>query len=213
MTNSGGGPGQGRQVSDDGKWWWDGSQWQPTDESQQAPPGPPQGTSQQQHGYQQQPPPGYQQQQPPKKKHTVRNVLLILVLLLVLFIGGCIALIGGAVNEVDKAIEEEEANDRPVAVSEGEGFERDDFTVDDGWQVTSEEFEGTNITDLRVTNDAEDAARTAMFTFTFYSGNENLGSVECSSNEMQSGESSQMDCTSFGETIEGYDSIKVADMF
>jgi hypothetical protein len=41
--------------------------------------------------------------QPPKKKHTLRNVLLVILLLFVLAIGGCMALIAGAANEVDKA--------------------------------------------------------------------------------------------------------------
>ncbi|HEY9354205.1 MAG TPA: MmpS family transport accessory protein [Nocardioides sp.] len=52
----------------------------------------------------QQPPyPGQQwQQQPPKKKHTVRNVFLVLGILAVLGIGGCVALVAGVGNEIDK---------------------------------------------------------------------------------------------------------------
>jgi len=39
---------------------------------------------------------------PPKKKHTVRNVILVLLGLGVLGLAGCMALIVGAGNEVDK---------------------------------------------------------------------------------------------------------------
>ena len=55
----------------------------------------------------QQPPGYYQQGPPPKKKHTVRNVVLVLLGLGILLFAGCIALIGGAANEIDKAIKEE----------------------------------------------------------------------------------------------------------
>jgi hypothetical protein len=51
--------------------------------------------------YPQQPPPGHYGP-PPKKKHTVRNVILVLLGLGVLGLGGCMALIVGAGNEVDK---------------------------------------------------------------------------------------------------------------
>jgi hypothetical protein len=51
--------------------------------------------------YPQQPPPG-QYGPPPKKKHTVRNVILVLLGLGVLGLAGCMALIVGAGNEVDK---------------------------------------------------------------------------------------------------------------
>ena len=39
---------------------------------------------------------------PPKKKHTTRNVLLILGVIVLLMFAGCVALVGGAVNEASK---------------------------------------------------------------------------------------------------------------
>lgn len=173
---------------------------------------PQQQYTQSQPGYEGQPPPGYYQQgPPPKKKHTLRNVLLVVVLILVLLVGGCIALIGGVANEVDKAIEEEQANDQPRAVAEGKAFTHDGFEVDGGWQVTEERFGGATIEGLRVTNTA-DESRTALLSFRFYDGKENLGEVECTSNQLQSGESSVMDCVSFdSEFPNGYKEIKVSD--
>lgn len=153
----------------------------------------------------------YQQGPPPKKKHTVRNVLLILGLLFILMVGGCIALIGGAANEIDKAVKEEEENDKPRDVSAGKAFEHDGFKVDAGWEVTKEQFGGATITKLRVTNDS-DEERSAMLSFRFYKGKENLGEIECSSNQLQAGESSKMDCFSLdSEFPTGYKKIRVAD--
>jgi len=45
----------------------------------------------------------------PKKKHTVRNILLIIVVIFVAGTAGCIALIGGAANEIDKSIKKDDA--------------------------------------------------------------------------------------------------------
>ena len=129
----------------------------------------------------------------------------------ILFVGGCFALLGTALNEADKAIDEEEANDTPTEVAEGAAFEHDDFAVADGWSVTRDAAGTATIRDLRVTNN-EDEARNALLSFRFYKGNENLGEVECTSNELQAGESSRMDCVSFDEEFPtGYETIKVAD--
>lgn len=53
------------------------------------------------------PPPGWQQPPPPKKKHTVRNVLLIITVLVFLGVAGCIAVIAGIGNEINKDAETE----------------------------------------------------------------------------------------------------------
>lgn len=178
-------------------------------------PDQPHGQHQQQGGYAQPPQgpaQGYAPPPPPKKKHTLRNVLLGLTLLFILVIGGCMALLGGAANEIDKAIKEEEANDKPVEVSEGKAFTHDEFEVEAGWTV-AREAGGVTIKDLRVTNVA-DEARSALLSFRFYKGNENLAEVECSSNQLQADEVSAMDCFSFdGKFPAGYDTIKVADSF
>jgi hypothetical protein len=44
-----------------------------------------------------------------KKSHTVRNVLLGIVLLSILAVGGCIALLGSAANEVSKSMDAEQS--------------------------------------------------------------------------------------------------------
>jgi len=160
----------------------------------------------------QQPPPGYYQGPPPKKKHTLRNVLLILGLVFILFVGGCMALLGTAANEVDKAIQEEEANDKPKAVAEGKAFTHDDYEVAAGWRVVNE-LGSANIKGLRVTNVAGES-RTALLTFRFYKGSENLAEIECSSNQVAADESSVLDCFSTSSNFpKGYNTIKVSDAF
>jgi hypothetical protein len=169
-------------------------------------------STQQQETSQGQPPAGYYQE-PPKKKHTVRNVILIILGVFILFFAGCLALVGGAINEVDKAIEEEEANNQPVEIAEGEAFSHDNYAAEGGWKVAKEQFGGVTIKGLKVTNEAEES-RTALLTFRFYKGNENLAEVECSSNQVASGEVSRMNCVSTASKFpKGYDTIKVSDFW
>lgn len=55
---------------------------------------------------------GYPAQQgypPQKQKHTLRNVILVGLGVMILLFGGCMALIAGTANEIDKAIEESES--------------------------------------------------------------------------------------------------------
>ncbi|MEN8705253.1 MAG: hypothetical protein ABF306_03860 [Nocardioides marinisabuli] len=159
---------------------------------------------------------GYQPGPPAKKKHTVRNVLLILALLFVLVVGGCVALVGGAINEADKALNEEAENDKPTAVAEGEAFEHDGYVADKGWNVAEEQFGGATVEGLRLTleDDQEVNGRTALLTFRLYNGNEVVSEIQCSTNEMQEGESSRADCTSLDTKDLGkWDTIKVSDAF
>lgn len=151
---------------------------------------------------------------PPRETHLLRYVLLALAVVAVLFIGGCAAFFGVVFNEVDNAIEEEKENDKPVAVAEGKAFERDGFEVAAGWKVVSR-IGGMSIDGMRVTlQDDQDAGRMAQFTFSLYDADTVAVQIDCSSNEMQAGESSAMRCTSMGSEIDvAYDAIKVADMW
>lgn len=142
----------------------------------------------------------------------MKKVLLGVGIALILMMGGCFALLAGGLNAADEAIKAEERNDVPTAVKEGEAFSHDDFAVDSGWKV-GREFGSATITGLSATNEG-DSARTALLTFTFVKGNENLGEVECSSNELQPGQKSKLDCFSLDEGFPtGYTEIRIADMF
>jgi hypothetical protein len=167
---------------------------------------------------QQYPPQGYLQGPPPKKKHTVRNIFLILIGLFILFVGGCMALIGGAATQVDKAIKDEQANDKPTDVAVGKAFEHDGYSVAGGWSLGKEKFINTaTIKGLKVSNVKNDASttggRTALLTFRLYSGTENLAEIICTGKELQEGESSAMDCTSTDKLPKKFEKIRVADVF
>lgn len=218
-----------------------------------APQQPPQGYGQQPpQGYGQQPPqPGYGQQQgypqqpnqggyyppqpPPKKKHTVRNILLGLTLLFVLMLGGCIALIGGAANEVDKAIKESEKSQKADSgKSAGDTKAREDEPASSGpdnttktkngpltwgnWQVVGEPqitqapagldmFE----VEMRVQNtgDAED---TGFFTVTILKGTTILGTADCNTpNEVAPGATVTANCVTFDDFVPGWNEVTVED--
>jgi hypothetical protein len=185
--------------------YWDGAAW--TNQTRPSGGQPPMG----------QPPQHTYAPQPPKKKHTVRNVLLILVLLLVLAIGGCMALLGTAANEASKELDKEAQNDKPTAVAEGTAFEHDGYAIAKGWKVAPEQFGGTTVKGLTVTlkddQGISGGGRTALLTFRLYDGSNVAGEIECSSNEMQEGESSQIDCIGTTKTVKSWDTIKVADAF
>ena len=127
------------------------------------------------------------------------------------------ALLGGAANEVDKAIKKEQANDKPLEVSLGKAFTHDGYKVDGGWTLARDFGNSPTIKGLHVTNtqksDSGSSGRTALLTFRFYKGSENLAEISCNGKELQQGESSTMDCFSTDKFPAGYDTIKVADMF
>lgn len=102
-------------------------------------------------------------------------------------------------------------NDTPRDVTPGKSFVHDRFRAAAGWRVVEDDFLGATIEGLTVTNEGGDR-RTALLTFRFYDGKTVLGEINCSSNQMQSGESSAMDCFSLdSEMPVGYDAVKVSD--
>lgn len=189
----------------DGERYWDGTQWTDQTRPTSGPGGAPPPAA---HG---------QAGAPPKKKHTVRNVLLVLVLLLILIVGGCFAIFGAAVNEADKAINNETKNDTPTVVEEGAAFDHDGFAVAKGWNVKADQFGGATISGMKVTlkdDQGQTSGRTALLTFRLYQGKTVVSEIMCSGNSVQEGETTKMDCSSMDSGKLGkWDTIKVADTF
>ena len=131
-------------------------------------------------------------------------------------LAGAVALTAISLSACDMAesLEEEQANDTPSQVKAGAAFTHDDFKASKGWKVVKEKYLNTpSIKGLKITNNGDDG-RTALLTFRFYKGKNVLAEVECSSNEMQKGEVSKLDCFSTSENFpKGYDTIKVSDMW
>lgn len=144
---------------------------------------------------------------------TIMKIALGVVLAMVLMIGGCMALLGGAANEIDKEIQKEEANDKPKPVAVGKAFTHDDYEVEAGWKVTRDALGSADIEGLKVTN-AKDQREVIQFTFTFVKGNEVLGKVECNGGELEPGQKKVMDCLSLDDDFpKGYTEVRVADMW
>jgi hypothetical protein len=173
---------------------------------------PPAGATQEGASY---PPPGYYPPQPPpKKKHTVRNVLLILIAVFILFVGGCMALIGGAANEIDKSIKESEKNNAPRAVEEGAQFTIGKYTVSKGWSIGKDDLGGYEAQKVVVEN-SSDVSDTVFFTMKVLKGSKVLGSIDCNTDEIEPGQQQDANClsTSAGKFQSGWDKITVESTF
>ena len=176
--------------------WWDGTTW--TEHTQQAGPA---ATA------------------PVKKKHTVRNVLLILVAVFVLFVGGCLALVGGAANEVGKSIDEAEAKDQepggpdnPLTIVEGEAFTVSGFSYSAGWTVDANEFGGFDVKKLKVTNNRDDKDG-ALVEIKFMNGSEVLALANCTTEQIPVGQTTTLSCGSTDDLPKTYDRITINDTF
>lgn len=183
--------------------YWDGSQW--TDQYR-TPDGPPP------------PMPQYQAapQAKPKKSHTFRNVVLGIVVGSIVVVGGCIALIGGAANEVDKELKKDAnkpgGTDNPLTIVEGKAFEVDGFNYAGGWRIVKDQFGGFDIKNLKVTNNRDDRD-SALIEVKFWKGTEVLESVDCTTDPIQVGATVTLTCLATGDLPKGYDKITVNDTF
>lgn len=171
----------------------------------------------QQQPYGQQPPPGYYAQ-PPKKKHTARNILIAFAVLFVVFVGGCVAIVGMVGNEVSDAIDESEKKDRepggpenPMDIVEGKAFEVSGFNYQPGWSIKSNEF-GWDIAKLRVENNRKDKD-SALVEIKLWKGKEVLALADCTSEPIAPGTITRLSCLTADEFPEGYDRITINDTF
>lgn len=178
----------------------------------QPPPGP---------QYPPQPPPGYYPPQlpPPKKKNTLRNVLLGIIAISLLFIAGCLALVGMAANEVGKSIDESIQNDKepggadnPLTIQPGEAFEVRGFDYAAGWRVGRDTFGDVDIKRLRVTNN-RDERDSALVEIKFWRGNEVLALADCTTEPIATGTTVTLGCTSVDRLPRNYDKVTINDTF
>ncbi|MEV8194948.1 MULTISPECIES: DUF2510 domain-containing protein [Rhodococcus] len=178
--------------------WWDGTRW--TDRVQNSGPPP-------------------LAPHPPKKSHTVRNILLALVAVGVLAIGGCIAFLAVAANEVNEAIETAEAQDsapggpdNPLTITEGQPFEVSGFQYAPGWSVTQDALGYAQIEGLKVTNARGDKDG-ALVEIKFMDGNEVVALVDCTTEQIPVGQTTSLNCSSGDKFPATYDRITINDTF
>ncbi len=72
---------------------------------------------------------------PPKKRRKWPIVLVGILVLLALLFAGCVALVGGAVNSIDKSIKESEKKNAPREVQVGKQFTVGKHQTLAGWKV------------------------------------------------------------------------------
>ncbi len=172
--------------------YWDGSAW-----TDHTPPAP----------------------QPPKKKHTVRNVLIGVFIGMALLFVGCTALVGGAINEADKAIQAEEDKDaqpggpdNPLEITEGKAFSVLGFDYAKGWKIGEDVLGDVEITGLKVTNN-RDEKDGALVEIKFMKGTEVLALVDCTTEQIPVGQTTTVDCGSTDKMPTSYDAITINDTF
>lgn len=200
-------PPAGWYPSDHGERYWDGTAW--TAHTRPAPQfaaGPPAA------------PAYYAPQQPAKTSHTARNILLVFAVLFVLLVGGCVAVIGLAANEVDQAIDEEIAADKapggpdnPLEITPGEAFEVSDFDYAAGWSVVGGPV-GLDIKGLKVTNN-RDETDGAFVDIKLWKGTEVLASASCSTDQIAVGTTEKVSCLSGDDLPRSYDKVTINDSF
>lgn len=174
---------------------------------------------------------------PPRSSQTAWIVLGAIAIGILVLCGGCLSVAGlGLLTEpeeeprdtevIDSPTKErsdsvspreqrsepegERGLDTPTEVAVGSAFEHDDFAIASGWRVGREAWGDVTITDLSVSNQRGDR-RTAVLVFRFYRGKRVLAEVNCSSYQMQEGETSPMVCYSGNDFPDGYDAVKVSD--
>jgi hypothetical protein len=163
------------------------------------------------------PPTASQAQQPaPKKSHTFRNVFLALCLVGVLFIGGCLAIVGLTANSVDKAIKKDQnqagGTNHPVTIHPGKAFSIRDFDYDSGWKVGRDALGDLNVTGLKVTNHRGDKD-SAIVEIKLWRGKEVLALADCTTEPIQVGTKVTLSCSSADKMPKSYDKVTINDTF
>lgn len=152
---------------------------------------------------------------PPKKKHTVRNVMLIVIALLVLFIGGCMALIGGALKSIDDDIKDHENQEggvnNPITVKVGEAFTIGDAAYSKGWTIKKDALDFADVEGLKVTNKGDDEDWPSI-EIRLWKGSESLADISCGLLEdVPAGATQALDCSGDDPLPSGYDKVTVAN--
>lgn len=159
------------------------------------------------------------QNPPPKKGGPLKWILIVGFALLLCCGGGfvaCSAGVVGAADEANKAIEsassEEGGTANAKTITEGKAFEVRDFSYAKGWKVKDDGLGGVTVSGLKVTNNRSDTDG-AIVEIKFMKGDEILASVDCTSDQLQPGQTATLSCIGSSDMPEGYDRITINDTF
>jgi hypothetical protein len=217
------GPPAGWYPQGDHERWWDGTAW--SDNIR------PLGSEQPQPGYQQ---PAYAQPtyaqpaygapqpyavQPVEQSHVARNILIVLAVMFVLFVGGCIAVVGVVGHKVNQAVNDNTPGGphNPLTITEGKAFEVDGFEYADGWSIGRDPVDGTmTIDNLTVTNHRGKADRLDV-EITLSNANQVQATAFCLVGndvltKIPEGASATVACTSGDPLPDAYDKVTIQDV-
>lgn len=151
--------------------------------------------------------------------HTTRNVLIAIGLVLLLLLGGCIALVaagGKAVNDAIDEVEQQDAQpggpDNPLEITEGDAFEVSGFNYAAGWSISKDAVGDLAVNGLKLTNN-RDTADSAIVEIRFMDGNELVALADCTTPEIEPGQTVAVDCFSADGLPKSYDTVTINDTF
>lgn len=157
-----------------------------------------------------------QQYTPPKKKHTARNIFIVIGVALVLLVGGCVALLGSAANEVDKSIKRGETEvggtNNPLEIKPGKAFEVRGFAYKAGWKLGNDELGDMAVTGLRVTNGRKDRD-SALVEIKVWKGDEVVALADCTTEPILPKTTTKLSCSSSDKLPAKYTRVTISDSF
>lgn len=153
---------------------------------------------------------------PPKKKHTLRNVLIVVAVVLVLMVGGCVALVGTAANEVSKSIATQDAEvggtSNPLTIKKGKAFEVRGFQYAAGWTLKNDVLDDVDVSGLKVTN-KRGKRDAAIVEIKIWKGTEVVALADCTTEEILPNTTTKMNCSSADQLPKKYTKITINDSF
>lgn len=157
---------------------------------------------------------------PEKQKHTTRNVILAILAIFILLVGGCtIALVAAGGKAVNDAVDEiEESNnipggpENPLEIQVGEAFEVDGFNYAAGWSIKKDVIGDLSIKGLELTNNRDEADQ-ALVEIRFMDGTKLAALADCTTPEIEPGQSVTVDCFSADKFPTSYDTVTINDTF
>jgi len=159
---------------------------------------------------------------PPKKKtHKFRNFIVfpfLAFIVLIVVIAATSSGGGGSTPDAtgDGTTKTEAPADRgqPRPVTLGTAFTIGKHQFGAGWKMTYQQYLGSSLSGT-VTNVSDDTS-TAIFHVKFLKGNTVLGNFQCSTNDLEPGQSEQVECHNMvtaAQRVTGYDKVTAEATF
>ena len=219
-------------VSPDGKYVWDGHNWVPLVaphpegsrrpvEGENAPLPSPVATQPARTQYAM---PGGVRVAPGQSKlpatHTTRNVVLLVVVAAILFVAGCVAVVGGAVGRLQEkaasgsvTYDTRDLDSRGMThvVAEGDRFSMLFLRYRPGWTMSDDGRGHATVLGLRAFNQRSETARPAVL-FHLLDGRREVAAIRCTAPSVPSTGTVRLRCSSKDAAPSTYSRIRVESL-